>query len=218
MTRLVLLVDDNAAFRGSTAWLLGGLGYEVREFASAEALLAEADAIAAAAHPTCVLTDVRMPGTDGLRLHDALIARGSCWPVIYMTGHGDVPLAVAAMRKGACSFLEKPFREAALEDALEDAFGRAAATPAPAGRPMAAPAPAAIAAPAAPSVCAGLTTRERQVLELVVQGLLNKTIADRLGISIKTVELHRSNMMHKIGARSITELMRIVLTDGGRAA
>lgn len=208
MNRVVLLVDDNAAFRSSTAWLLGGLGFEVREFESADALLAQADALASDPSPCCVLTDVRMPGTDGLRLHDALIARGAVWPVIYMTGHGDVPLAVAAMRKGACSFLEKPFRESALEEALEEAFDRG--TP-----PPRAPAPAEPAARPVEAVAsaARLTARERQVLELVMQGSLNKTIADRLGISIKTVELHRSNMMHKIGARSIADLMRRVLVD-----
>jgi two-component system response regulator FixJ len=226
MTRTVLLIDDNTAFRVSTAWLLGGLGYEAREFASAHALLAQVDAIAATPHACCVLTDVRMPGTDGMRLHDALIARGSTWPVIYMTGHGDVPLAVAAMQKGACSFLEKPFREAALEEALEDAFARATAT---SGASAASAVSHVSRGPITPerfaalepgprsSLADGLTKREREVLDLVVQGLLNKTIADRLGISIKTVELHRSNMMHKIGARSITDLMRRVLTDAGGA-
>jgi two-component system response regulator FixJ len=215
MTRTILLVDDNAAFRESTAWLLDAFGYAVRSFESASALL---DALADPAgmpSPACVLLDVRMPGVDGLQLHDALIARGIGWPVVYMTGHGDVPLAVAAMRKGAYSFLEKPFRDAALEQTLAQAFAQAesrqrepSATPAPPA--SVASSPAAI-APPSPGA-ARLTARERQVLELVVQGKLNKTIADILGISIKTVELHRANMMQKMGARSITELMRRVLT------
>jgi two-component system response regulator FixJ len=168
-----------------------------------------------------------MPGTDGLRLHDALIARGSHWPVIYMTGHGDVPLAVAAMRKGACSFLEKPFRESALEEALEEAFEAASARARLADRAALPTPPTGTATPGASlspeaslrtaAAAARLTEREGQVLGLVIEGCLNKTIADRLGISIKTVELHRSNMMRKVGARSITELMRRVLTAPGGA-
>jgi two-component system response regulator FixJ len=229
MNRVVLLVDDNEGFRTSTAWLLGGMGHAVREFGSAEALLEAVDALVAEGCAACVLTDVRMPGLDGLQLHDALIARDTGWPVVYMTGHGDVPLAVAAMRKGACSFLEKPFRDTALEQALEEAFERAVASAsarattgplkAPGAAPGAAPDRAAAAARTAPPESAGsasalarLTPRERQVLDLVVEGTLNKTIADRLGISIKTVELHRANMMQKMGARSIADLMRRVLS------
>jgi two-component system response regulator FixJ len=212
MTGLVLLVDDHDAFRGSTQWLLEGLGFDVLAFDSADAVLAAADAVAAKAIRPCVLTDVRMPGRDGLQLHDALIARSLSWPVVYMTGHGDVPLAVAAMRKGAISFLEKPFKDEALEQALREAFSR------PGGVTTAAPDPipgSGNASSALPAGCAEslgrLTPRERQVLDLVVQGRLNKTIADILGISIKTVELHRANMMQKMGARSITDLMRRVL-------
>jgi two-component system response regulator FixJ len=218
MTRTILLVDDHAAFRESTAWLLDALGYEVRGFDSASALL---DALADPAglpDRACVLLDVRMPGIDGLQLHDALLARGFGWPVVYMTGHGDVPLAVAAMRKGAYSFLEKPFRESALEETLSQAFAHAEARPREPASATASRAPGSAASPTAegpsplPPAAARLTGRERQVLELVVQGKLNKTIADILGISIKTVELHRANMMQKMGARSITDLMRRVLT------
>ncbi|MFZ4757479.1 MAG: response regulator transcription factor [Burkholderiaceae bacterium] len=216
MNRTVLLVDDHAAFRESTAWLLDPLGYEVRAFDSAAALL---DALAEPARLpacACVLLDVRMPGIDGLQLHDALLARGIGWPVVYMTGHGDVPLAVAAMRKGAYSFLEKPFRESALEETLSQAFAHAEARRRESAAAMPSTAPGAPATDAAipplPPGAARLTGRERQVLELVVQGKLNKTIADILGISIKTVELHRANMMQKMGVRSITELMRCVLT------
>ena len=227
MNRIVYLVDDNAAFRESTSWLLGALDYEVRGFDSGSALL---DALAEPANVPAVasvLLDVRMPGIDGLQVHDALLARGIGWPVVYMTGHGDVPLAVAAMRKGAYSFLEKPFRDAALEATLAKAFGEVEAArqtqvqPAPALPP--APPPAATHMPVAEPLPQGastarLTGRERQVMELVVQGTLNKTIADMLGISIKTVELHRANMMQKVGARSITDLMRLVLTREGSGA
>jgi two-component system response regulator FixJ len=217
MNRTVILVDDNAAFRDSTAWLLGALGYEVRAFDSAAALL-QALAEPSNRSPACVLLDVRMPDIDGLQLHDALLAHRIDWPVVYMTGHGDVPLAVAAMRKGAYGFLEKPFRDAALEQTLAEAFDRlearrenptdAASSAAPEGA-IDAPSDTPLSANGA---AARLTARERQVLDLVVQGKLNKTIADILGISIKTVELHRANMMQKMGARSITELMRRVLT------
>ena len=217
MNRTVVLVDDNAAFRDSTAWLLGALGYEVRAFDSAAALL-EALAVPANLAPSCVLLDVRMPDIDGLQLHDALLARGVGWPVVYMTGHGDVPLAVAAMRKGAYGFLEKPFRDTALEQTLAEAFERLEAQREnPPSAASSAEQQDSIDAPSAPPLSANgalarLTTRERQVLDLVVQGKLNKTMADILGISIKTVELHRANMMQKMGARSITELMRRVLT------
>jgi len=226
MTRTIVLVDDHAAFRRSTAWLLGGMGFAVREFPSADDLLtalAQADQWPGT---ICVLLDVRMPGIDGLQLHDTLLARGVRWPVVYMTGHGDVPLAVAAMRKGAFSFLEKPFRDAALEHTLAQAFAQAetqglaptsmATRPGPAEGvclpPHAGPPNPEIRAVAA-AAGVRLTGRERQVLDLVVQGKLNKTIADILGISTKTVELHRANMMHKLGVRSITELMRRVLTS-----
>lgn len=203
MNRTVVLVDDNAAFRQSTAWLLDALGLDVLEYDSAAALLQAIAPPAPRPDLACVLLDVRMPGIDGLQLHDALLAREVDWPVIYMTGHGDVPLAVAAMRKGAFSFLEKPFRENQLEMTLWQAFDRAETRLREA---------AAAGAPAATDpALARLTARERQVLDLVVQGKLNKTVADILGISIKTVELHRANMMQKMGARSITELMRRVL-------
>lgn len=224
MNRTIVLVDDNTAFRQSTAWLLGAMGFTVREFASANALLAALAPTEQWPGPTCLLLDVRMPEVDGLQLHDALLARGVPWPVVYMTGHGDVPLAVAAMRKGAFSFLEKPFRDAALEQTLSQAFSHAEAQArticaTPSERPGGVPAASAPSGPAslpahrtAGAAGVRLTGREQQVLDLVVQGKLNKTIADILGISIKTVELHRANMMQKMGARSITELMRRVLS------
>ncbi|MBU6272108.1 MAG: response regulator [Betaproteobacteria bacterium] len=227
MTRTILLVDDSEHFRESAAWLLESLGYAVRAFDSPAGFLQALDGIEPGC-AACVLLDMRMPGLSGLQVHDALIARGATWPVVYMTGHGDVPLAVEAMQKGAYSFLEKPFQDSVLERTLEQAFERA-------GRMAAAPAPveparadAAIVAddegdedPAAQAHrarLASLTPRERQVLDLVIAGLLNKTIGDRLGISIKTVELHRSRVMQKMGARSFAELMRGMLTHGGVAA
>jgi two-component system response regulator FixJ len=224
MTRTILLVDDNAHFRESAAWLLEALGYEVRSFGSPTQFLEARGLPDPAATDACLLLDVRMPGLSGLQVHDALLARGITWPVVYMTGHGDVPLAVEAMQKGACSFLEKPFQDAVLERTLEMAFERAAQSrerPA-ADRASASGTQDPGAAPPTDAAferqLGSLTPRERQVLDLVVAGLLNKTIGDRLGISIKTVELHRSRVMQKMGARTFADLMRRVLTRGGVAA
>lgn len=234
MSRTILLVDDNDDFRESAVWLLEALGFEVRAFGSPAAFLDAPSLPAPDAADVCLLLDVRMPGLSGLQVHDALLARGIGWPVVYMTGHGDVPLAVEAMQKGACSFLEKPFQDAVLERTLEMAFERAARERV--ARTLAAPphTPATLPGSAEPPVpeetaesrldpayarmLDSLTPRERQVLDLVVAGLLNKTIGDRLGISIKTVELHRSRVMQKMGARSFADLMHRVLTRRGVAA
>jgi two-component system response regulator FixJ len=235
MSRTILLVDDNDDFRESAVWLLEALGYAVRAFGSPAHFLADPALPPTDASDVCLLLDVRMPGLSGLQVHDALLARGIGWPVVYMTGHGDVPLAVEAMQKGACSFLEKPFQDAVLERTLDMAFERAArersardnrVATSPPTQPAAATGSNALATTPAEAADAGidpefarmldsLTPRERQVLDLVVAGLLNKTIADRLGISIKTVELHRSRVMQKMGARSFADLMRRVLTRGG---
>jgi two-component system response regulator FixJ len=232
MTRTILLVDDSEHFRESAAWLLESLGYDVHAFDNPEGFLAALDGIDPAG-PACVLLDMRMPGLSGLQVHDALIERGVSWPVVYMTGHGDVPLAVEAMQKGAYSFLEKPFQDSVLERTLEQAFARGAVKrdTAPASAPVSSASASGRDEGHAPDEAdddpatrahrarlASLTPRERQVLDLVIAGLLNKTIGDRLGISIKTVELHRSRVMQKMGARSFAELMRSVLTHGGVAA
>lgn len=232
MTRTILLVDDSEHFRESAAWLLESLGYDVHAFDSPERFLAALADIEPAG-PACVLLDMRMPGLSGLQVHDALIERGATWPVVYMTGHGDVPLAVEAMQKGAYSFLEKPFQDSVLERTLEQAFARATVNATVSAAPVAVSPAAASgrdggqpvfevdddpAARAHRARLASLTPRERQVLDLVIAGLLNKTIGDRLGISIKTVELHRSRVMQKMGARSFADLMRSVLTHGGVAA
>lgn len=191
----VCLVDDHGEFRQSAAWWLESLGYAVSTFDGARAFLDAGDPPADA----CLLLDVRMPDMSGLELLDALKARGCERPVIFMTGHGDVPLAVEAMQKGAVTFLEKPFQEAALEAALERAFARA--------RPALTPGQDAYA-----RRVAGLTDREREVMDLVVAGKVNKVIAYELGISPKTVELHRSRIMTKMEATSLTRLVRMAVT------
>ncbi|MFC4729894.1 response regulator transcription factor [Coralloluteibacterium thermophilus] len=193
----VFLVDDNDAFRDSTAWLLETAGFAVQAYASGGAFL---DAYLAERHggePLCLVSDIRMPQMSGLQLQEELKRRGIALPIVFVTAHGDVPLAVEAMRKGASNFLEKPFGDEALVQAIRAAV---AARPGRDGRG------------AGQSERLGkLSPRERQVLDLVVASKPNKVIADILGISIKTVELHRANMMGKLGVRSLPELMKVAL-------
>ncbi|WP_222564104.1 response regulator transcription factor [Novilysobacter antarcticus] len=196
---LVHLVDDNDAFRESTAWLLQTAGFEVREYASGPQFLAEVlDAKATApstspAQAECLVSDIRMPQMSGLQLQAELRRRDVTLPLVFVTAHGDVPLAVEAMRNGAAHFLEKPFSDDALIEAIRTALAK--------------PVGAAVA-------LAKLTPREKQVLDLVVASKPNKIIADILGISIKTVELHRANMMAKLGVRSVPDLMKVALGHG----
>ena len=208
-TGRICLVDDDDGFRETAAWWLESLGYEVAAYAGATACLEALAAAPEAADGVCLLLDVRMPDMSGLQLLDALRERGVDRPVIFMTGHGDVPLAVRAMRKGAVTFLEKPFQEDALEEALAVALEPRSF------------APAAAAEPKAPELTAGmaeygrrlsrLTPREREVMELVVGGDVNKVVAYKLGISPKTVELHRSRIMAKMQAGSLTQLVRMAI-------
>lgn len=189
------LVDDNAGFRDSTAWLLETAGFEVTAFASAADFMHD---YAKARHnelPECLICDIRMPQMSGLQLQAELKRLGICLPLVFVTAHGDVPLAVEAMREGAANFLEKPFAQHALVDAV-----RAAMTSAHGGDTDAA--------------LARLSPRERQVLDLVVASKSNKVIADILGISTKTVELHRANMMNKLDVHSLPELMKVALGHG----
>ena len=195
----VYLVDDNDGFRESTAWLLETAGFETLSYSSGADFLA---AYAGDRHgdlPECLVSDIRMPEMSGLQLQDELQRHGIALPLVFVTAHGDVPLAVEAMRKGASNFLEKPFSEEALVDALRAALTNAR------NRGVG----------ALPSEALGkLSPRERQVLDLVVASKPNKIIADILGISIKTVELHRANMMNKLGVRSLPELMKVALGHG----
>lgn len=189
----VHLVDDNDAFRESTAWLLETAGFSAQPYASGPAFLDGFAAGRQGAVPECIVSDIRMPEMSGLQLQDELLRRGITLPLVFVTGHGDVPLAVEAMRKGASNFLEKPFADETLIESIRAALANAR-NHGDAGGTLA---------------C--LSPRERQVLDLVVASKPNKIIADVLGISIKTVELHRSNMMHKLGVRSIQDLMKVAL-------
>jgi len=196
----VYVVDDDEAVRDSLQWLLEGASYRVRTFDSAEAFLAGFDPSAIA----CLVLDVRMPGMSGLELQEHLVGRKIALPIIFITGHGDVPMAVATMKKGAVDFIEKPFDHAKLKSLVEQMLARARDEAARRDR-----------ARMNQALLARLTPREQQVLERIMAGRLNKQIADDLGISIKTVEAHRANIMDKLKANTVADLMRVALTGQG---
>jgi two-component system, LuxR family, response regulator FixJ len=196
--RLIYLVDDEEAIRRSAGFMLKTSGYQVASFASGVEFLKERDLA-----PGCVLLDVRMPGMDGLEVQRELLARGSTLPVIVMTGHGDVNVAVQAMKAGAIDFIEKPFEKAVLLRALDDGFSRI--EQADRGRVRAEEANVRLNA---------LTARERDVLQGLVRGHPNKTIAFDLDISPRTVEIHRANLMTKLGVASLSEALRIAFAAG----
>ena len=199
----VYVVDDDEAVRDSLQWLLEGKDYRVRCFESAEAFLSRYDAREVA----CLIADIRMGGMSGMDLQNRLMERQSPLPIVFITGHGDVPMAVETMKKGALDFIQKPFNEDQLVDLVErmldtarDAF---AVYQQAANRD---------------ALLSKLTTRESQVLERIVAGRLNKQIADDLGISIKTVEAHRANIMEKLGANTVADLLKIALAPTPPAA
>ena len=192
----VYVVDDDEAVRDSLQWLLEGKDYRVRCFDSAESFLSRYDAREVA----CLIVDVRMGGMTGVELQERLIERRSPLPIVFITGHGDVPMAVNTMKKGAMDFIQKPFNEEELvnlvERMLETAKGAFAEFQQNANRN---------------ALLGKLTSREAQVLERIVAGRLNKQIADDLGISIKTVEAHRANIMEKLNANTVADLLKIAL-------
>jgi FixJ family two-component response regulator len=196
----VYVVDDDEAVRDSLQWLLEGKDYRVRCFDSAESFLSRYDAREVA----CLIVDIRMGGMTGLELQNRLMEIHSPLPIVFITGHGDVPMAVDTMKKGAMDFIQKPFKEEQLvplvERMLEQAKGSFAEHQSAASRE---------------ALMARLTMREAQVLERIVAGRLNKQIADDLGISIKTVEAHRANIMEKLSANTVADLLKIAL---GQAA
>lgn len=197
---LVYVVDDDDAFRDSLRWLLESAGYRATLFASAERFLAAYRTGTGA----CLLLDVRMPGLSGIELQAELNRRGEAIPIIFLTGHGDVPMAVEAVKKGAYDFVEKPFANTRLLALIEQVTsGEAATRHARAERQ------------AATARLATLTEREREVLDRVSVGRRNKQIAEDLGISIKTVEAHRARAMEKMGVSSIAEVVRALLQSRG---
>jgi two-component system, LuxR family, response regulator FixJ len=194
--RVVHIIDDDEAVRHSLAFLLSSAGLAVRLYDSAAAFLLDLPS----AQGGCLITDVRMPGMTGLELLHELKAKACGLPAIVITGHGDVPLAVEAMKAGAIDFIEKPFDQEALLSAVEAALDR---------RKMEARGGEDRAAVAAK--LALLSERERQVLEGLISGHPNKTIAYNLGISPRTVEVYRSNLMTKMEAKSLSELIRMAI-------
>ena len=196
----VHVIDDDAAMRDSLAFLLDVNGFQARVYDSATAFLDGLSATVAG----CVITDIRMPGMSGLELVRKLKTDGVQCPMIVMTGHGDVALAVDAMKAGVVDFIEKPFSNEALLDAVRAAL---AAVGADLDEPDPAQAEAAV-------KLSTLSPRERDVLVGVVAGKANKAIAFELGISARTVEIYRANLMSKVGARNVSQLMRIALAAG----
>jgi FixJ family two-component response regulator len=196
---LVYVVDDDEAVRDSLRWLLEANRFQVACFARAEDFLAAYDATRTA----CLILDVRMPGMSGLELQEQLVARGVNLPILFITGHGDVPMAVETMKKGAVDFIEKPFNDADLRASVERMLTAAETEAETRKRDR-----------ERDELLARLTARERQVLECIVAGRLNKQIADDLGISIKTVEAHRANIMDKLNAGTVADLLRLALTRG----
>jgi two-component system, LuxR family, response regulator FixJ len=197
--RLVYVVDDDEAVRDSLAVLLEAKSYTVRCFALARDFLAAAPTLRAG----CLIADIRMPEMDGLEMQRQLAARAFNFPLIVITGHGDVPLAVRAMRAGAIDFIEKPFAVDAILASVEAALARLATTGG--DEPIAAAAAARLAL---------LSPREREVLQGLLAGLPNKSIAYDLAISPRTVEIHRARVMDKMAARSLSELIRMSLAAG----
>ncbi|WP_079436805.1 response regulator transcription factor [Zoogloea sp. LCSB751] len=194
--QIIYLVDDDEALRDSLVWLLESQGFKVEGFASAEDFLK-------AWRPEfngCLLLDVRMPGMSGLELHERLRAQYCTLPIIFITGHGDVPMAVAALKKGAVDFIEKPFNDAELLRLVTQCLTKEQESRARRRQDA-----------EVARRLDQLTQREREVLELIIAGKLNKQIADVLGISIKTVEVHRARVMEKMAAQSLAELVQNVM-------
>ena len=193
---IVYIVDDDEAVRGSLRMLMRSVGLQAQALGSAREFLDAYDR----RQSGCLVLDVRMPGMSGMELQQQLNQRGATIPVIFISGHGDVPMAVEAMQHGACDFLQKPFRDQELLDRVQRALARDAQLRA--------------------SLAAGaqireriesLTPRELQVMQLVTQGKANKVVGATLGVSQRTVEIHRAHVMEKMHARSLAELVRMVL-------
>lgn len=197
--RLVHIVDDEDSIRRSAKFMLSTSGYAVETWESGVAFLKEAKT----AEQGCILLDVRMPEMDGLEVQQALNERGITMPVIILTGHGDISIAVRAMKAGAVDFIEKPFEKAVLMSAIEAAHARLEKNAADVERNE-----------EAHVMLGKLTGREREVLEGLAKGLPNKTIAYDLDISPRTVEVHRANLMTKLGVRSLSEALRIAFAAG----
>jgi len=194
--RTVYVVDDDAAVRSAIGMLMRSVGHRPLMFGSAAEFLDNYDPSAQG----CVVLDVRMPGMSGLDVQDRLNRLGAKIPIIFVTGHGDVPMAVQAMRNGAEEFLQKPFRDQDLIDRVNQALDKCAAQAASQSEER-----------EVLSRIEALTAREKEILHLIVTGHANKVIAADLGLSARTVEVHRANIMDKMQVQSLAELVRLVV-------
>jgi RNA polymerase sigma factor (sigma-70 family) len=192
----VIVVDVDAGVRNALRSLLKSVGLECMLYGSAQEFLAAYQA----SQPGCLVLDVRMPGMSGLELQQQLNLRGAVIPVIFMTGHGDIPMAVEAMQHGAFDFLQKPFRDQDLLDRIQRAIAKDAELRQSLGEHA-----------RIKAHLESLTAREREVLDLMTQGKQNKQIAQDLGISPRTIEIHRARVMEKMEAQSVAELVRMML-------
>lgn len=200
---IVYVVDDDRDVRRSVSFMLGAAEIASYPFASGGDFLEGLGDL----RPGCILLDLRMPQLDGFQVMDELARRRIDWPIMIMTGHGEVPVAVRAMKLGAVDFLEKPFSEEALLDCLSRAFRILQEREADAGRRR-----------KARERVESLTPREAEVLERLLAGLSNKGIAQELGISLRTVEMHRGNMMDRLGAGSLAEALTLAIEAGLKPA
>jgi FixJ family two-component response regulator len=198
-TSTVFVIDDDQSVRRSLALLLRSGGFNAETFESAQSFLEQYDA----ERPGCIILDVRMPGMNGLELQRELLDGKSNLPIIFITAHGDVPMAVDAVQAGALDFIQKPFRDDVLIDRIRTALRKNAELRITTARR----------AETAERI-AELTPREREVMDMVVDGHPNKLIARRLGVSERTVEIHRSRVMHKMRAQTLAHLVRMVATTG----
>lgn len=190
----VVVVDDDDAFRDSLVWLLRASGHTVDAYENGTAFLAAWSP----ERPGCLLLDIRMPDMTGLYLQDELIRRGYATPIVFLTGHGDVPMAVHALQKGAFHFLEKPCNDSELLEVVAKALAQDRRARASRGQRE-----------LDRARLARLTPRERAVLERVVAGKINKVTADELGVTVKTVEAHRAQLMKKLEVDSTAQLVRL---------
>jgi two-component system, LuxR family, response regulator FixJ len=197
---LVYVVDDEASIRDSLAMLLRSVGLASRCFADAKGFLAAYEP----RPDVCLVADVRMPGMSGIELQETLRSRGAQLPIIIITGHGDIAMAVRAMKAGAADFIEKPFHDQTLLDAVHRALERSADPRAEAAMDV----------EAVRKRLATLSPREQEVMALVVEGRPNKAIATRLNLSTRTVEVHRAKAMEKMQAASLADLVRMAIACG----
>ena len=199
MSGLIYIVEDDPSVRKSLKRMARFAGYEAEAFASAEEFLS----IELAPSPCCLVLDVRLPGLDGLELQERLARKEAPVSIIFISGHGDIPMTVKAIKKGAVDFLPKPFSDGNLLDVIEGALARSVQLQQALSRKN-----------SAHALVATLTPREHEILRWVITGMLNKQVAGELGITLRTVKAHRARVMQKMKAESVAELVRLAEEAG----